>query len=154
VHGHSTDPQDSDQLVDGNGTFAVDPITDQRLPIVCRSREPDSMPHWIDDHISTPMAKYPGYEDSRRSFGINVLGSVGMRGGSVDAPPILLSRKRTGSRSSGLRTTPASGVLADGPLYDGLCRTAGSLLLPGLRAFHQAASSLRTGDQSALRSVL
>ncbi len=32
--------------------------------------------HWIDDHISTPMAKYPGYAESRRSFGINVLGSL------------------------------------------------------------------------------
>src|ERR1019366_5376414 len=32
--------------------------------------------HWIDDHIATPMAKYPGYADSRRSFGINVLGTL------------------------------------------------------------------------------
>ena len=32
--------------------------------------------HWIDDHISTPMAKYPGFADSRRSFGINVLGTL------------------------------------------------------------------------------
>jgi len=32
--------------------------------------------HWIDDHIATPMAKYPGYADSRQSFGINVLGTL------------------------------------------------------------------------------
>lgn len=32
--------------------------------------------HWIDDHVSTPMARYPEYRQSRRSFGINVLGSL------------------------------------------------------------------------------
>ena len=32
--------------------------------------------HWIDDHIATPMAKYPDYRRSRQSFGINVLGSL------------------------------------------------------------------------------
>ncbi|MQA06990.1 MAG: L-rhamnonate dehydratase [Pseudonocardiaceae bacterium] len=32
--------------------------------------------HWIDDHIATPMAKYPEYRDSRQSFGINVLGTL------------------------------------------------------------------------------
>ena len=32
--------------------------------------------HWIDDHIATPMAKYPEYRASRRSFGINVLGTL------------------------------------------------------------------------------
>jgi L-rhamnonate dehydratase len=32
--------------------------------------------HWIDDHIATPMAKYPKYRASRRSFGINVLGTL------------------------------------------------------------------------------
>lgn len=32
--------------------------------------------HWIDDHISTPMARYPQYRQSRQSFGINVLGSL------------------------------------------------------------------------------
>jgi L-rhamnonate dehydratase len=32
--------------------------------------------HWIDDHIATPMAKYPSYRQSRQSFGINVLGSL------------------------------------------------------------------------------
>jgi L-rhamnonate dehydratase len=32
--------------------------------------------HWIDDHISTPMAKYPQYRASRQSFGINVLGTL------------------------------------------------------------------------------
>jgi L-rhamnonate dehydratase len=30
--------------------------------------------HWIDDHICTPMSKYPQYRQSRRSFGINLLG--------------------------------------------------------------------------------
>jgi L-rhamnonate dehydratase len=32
--------------------------------------------HWIDDHIATPMAKYPQYRQSRQSFGINVLGTL------------------------------------------------------------------------------
>ncbi|HEV2269755.1 MAG TPA: L-rhamnonate dehydratase [Steroidobacteraceae bacterium] len=32
--------------------------------------------HWIDDHIATPMSKYPEYRSSRRSFGIDVLGTV------------------------------------------------------------------------------
>ncbi|MHC1765437.1 MAG: L-rhamnonate dehydratase [Verrucomicrobiia bacterium] len=32
--------------------------------------------HWIDDHIATPMAKYPAYRQSRRSFGLNVLGTL------------------------------------------------------------------------------
>ncbi len=32
--------------------------------------------HWIDDHIATPMARYPQYRQSRRSFGINVLGTL------------------------------------------------------------------------------
>ena len=32
--------------------------------------------HWIDDHIATPMSKYPAYRQSRRSFGIDVLGTL------------------------------------------------------------------------------
>ncbi len=32
--------------------------------------------HWIDDHIATPMAKYPQFRASRQSFGLNVLGSL------------------------------------------------------------------------------
>jgi L-rhamnonate dehydratase len=32
--------------------------------------------HWIDDHIATPMARYPSYRASRQSFGINVLGTL------------------------------------------------------------------------------
>ena len=32
--------------------------------------------HWIDDHIATPMSKYPAYRQSRRSFGLNVLGTL------------------------------------------------------------------------------
>ena len=32
--------------------------------------------HWIDDHIATPMAKYPAYRDSRQKFGLNVLGTL------------------------------------------------------------------------------
>ena len=32
--------------------------------------------HWIDDHISTPMAKYPEHRASRQSFGLNVLGTL------------------------------------------------------------------------------
>lgn len=32
--------------------------------------------HWIDDHICTPMGRYPEYRQSRQSFGINVLGTL------------------------------------------------------------------------------
>ena len=32
--------------------------------------------HWIDDHIASPMARYPEYRQSRQAFGINVLGSL------------------------------------------------------------------------------
>ena len=32
--------------------------------------------HWIDDHVATPMARYPEYRQSRRAFGINVLGTL------------------------------------------------------------------------------
>jgi L-rhamnonate dehydratase len=32
--------------------------------------------HWIDDHIATPLARYPEYRASRRSFGIDVLGTL------------------------------------------------------------------------------
>lgn len=32
--------------------------------------------HWIDDHIATPMSKYPKYRRSRQSFGLNVLGTL------------------------------------------------------------------------------
>lgn len=35
-----------------------------------------SASHWIDDHIATPMSGYPGYSDSRHSFGLNVLGTL------------------------------------------------------------------------------
>src|SRR5215472_6629663 len=32
--------------------------------------------HWIDDHIASPMARYANYRDSRRAFGIDVLGTL------------------------------------------------------------------------------
>ncbi len=32
--------------------------------------------HWIDDHIATPMSRFPEYRQSRQSFGINVLGTL------------------------------------------------------------------------------
>jgi L-rhamnonate dehydratase len=32
--------------------------------------------HWIDNHVATPMAKYPEYRQSRQSFGLNVLGTL------------------------------------------------------------------------------
>ena len=35
-----------------------------------------SRDHWIDDHIATPMAKFPAYRASRQSFGLNVLGTL------------------------------------------------------------------------------
>jgi L-rhamnonate dehydratase len=31
--------------------------------------------HWIDDHIATPMAKYPSYRATRTSWGLDVLGT-------------------------------------------------------------------------------
>ena len=32
--------------------------------------------HWIDDHVATPMARYPEYRQSRQAFGLNVLGTL------------------------------------------------------------------------------
>ncbi|MEQ7123947.1 L-rhamnonate dehydratase [Actinopolymorpha sp. B11F2] len=32
--------------------------------------------HWIDDHVATPMARYPEYRESRQAFGLNVLGTL------------------------------------------------------------------------------
>ncbi len=32
--------------------------------------------HRIDDHIATPMSRYPEYRTSRQSFGLNVLGAL------------------------------------------------------------------------------
>lgn len=32
--------------------------------------------HWIDGQIATPMSKYPRYRPHRRSFGLNVLGTL------------------------------------------------------------------------------
>ncbi|ALM54294.1 L-rhamnonate dehydratase [Halomonas huangheensis] len=32
--------------------------------------------HWIDSQISTPMSKYPEYRMTRKSFGLNVLGTL------------------------------------------------------------------------------
>lgn len=32
--------------------------------------------HWIDGQISTPMSKYPEYRMTRKSFGLNVLGTL------------------------------------------------------------------------------
>lgn len=32
--------------------------------------------HWIDDHIATPLSSDPRFRSSRRSFGLNLLGSV------------------------------------------------------------------------------
>jgi L-rhamnonate dehydratase len=40
--------------------------------------------HWIDDHIATPMAKYPEYRSSRQSFGLNVLGTLVVEIETVD----------------------------------------------------------------------
>ena len=34
--------------------------------------------HWIDDHIATPMSKYPESRQSRQSVGLNVLGTLGV----------------------------------------------------------------------------
>jgi L-rhamnonate dehydratase len=35
--------------------------------------------HWIDKHIATPMSLYPEYRQSRKSFGIDVLGTLVVR---------------------------------------------------------------------------
>lgn len=35
--------------------------------------------HWIDSQIATPMSKYPRYRAQRKSFGLNVLGSMIVR---------------------------------------------------------------------------
>ncbi len=40
--------------------------------------------HWIDDHIATPMSKYPAYRQSRRAFGINVLGTLVVEAEATD----------------------------------------------------------------------
>lgn len=32
--------------------------------------------HWIDGHIATPMSRYPEYRGDRRTFGIDVLGTL------------------------------------------------------------------------------
>jgi L-rhamnonate dehydratase len=32
--------------------------------------------HWIDGRIATPMSRYPAYRDTRRSFGLNLLGTL------------------------------------------------------------------------------
>jgi hypothetical protein len=49
--------------------------------------------HWIDDHIATPMSRYPGYEESRRSFGINVLGTLSSRSRPTTAQSASASRR-------------------------------------------------------------
>jgi L-rhamnonate dehydratase len=40
--------------------------------------------HWIDNHIATPMSRYPEYRQSRQSFGINVLGTLVVEIEAVD----------------------------------------------------------------------
>ncbi len=32
--------------------------------------------HWIDDHIATPMSRYPEYRDTRSSWGLDALGTL------------------------------------------------------------------------------
>jgi L-rhamnonate dehydratase len=32
--------------------------------------------HWIDTRIATPMSRWPAYRETRRSFGLNVLGTL------------------------------------------------------------------------------
>src|SRR3954451_3953522 len=32
--------------------------------------------HWFEDHIARPMSRDPGFEERRRSFGLNVLGTL------------------------------------------------------------------------------
>ena len=59
--------------------------------------------HWIDDHIATPMSRYPEYRESRQSFGINVLGTLvveieaedGTIGFAVTMPVLVLLSRRS-----------------------------------------------------------
>lgn len=32
--------------------------------------------HWIDDHVASPMSRYPEYRQSRQAFGLGVLGTL------------------------------------------------------------------------------
>ena len=62
-----------------NGTVKFSPIKHVRAFVV-RGGGADYHDqgggHWIDDHIATPMSRYPEYRQSRQSFGINVLGTL------------------------------------------------------------------------------
>ncbi len=49
--------------------------------------------HWIDDHIATPMSKYKQYEQSRQSFGINVLGTLIVKWKPTTDRPALRCRR-------------------------------------------------------------
>src|SRR6202789_2396653 len=66
-------------LLSGNPSMTFPAIRQVRASVI-RGGEADyhdqQGAHWIDDHIATPMSKYPEYRQSRRSFGIDVLGTL------------------------------------------------------------------------------
>ena len=64
--------------------------------------------HWIDDHIATPMSRYPGYEESRRSFGLNVLGTLVVQVEADDGTTGLRRHHGRGARSLDRRATPGA----------------------------------------------
>lgn len=53
--------------------FTGGAIAEKALAAVIITTRGESL---IDDHIATPMSKYRDYEQSRQSFGINVLGTL------------------------------------------------------------------------------
>ena len=66
--------------------------------------------HWIDDHIATPMARYPEYRASRRSFGINVASMAGLPRAIIDRATALMNqmeRKSAASKILGETATAA-----------------------------------------------
>lgn len=42
------------------------------VPAVAPIEKPEY--HWLDDHVATPMARYPQYRQSRKSWGIHFMG--------------------------------------------------------------------------------
>ena len=73
--------------------------------------------HWIDDHIATPMSRYPEYRQSRQSFGINVLGTLVVE--IVMLPPLgvcfkaLSTRPRSRRRIAGAFACTFAGSLVN-----------------------------------------
>ena len=80
--------------------------------------------HWIDDHIATPMSRYPEYRQSRQSFGINVLGIMDKP--ATPAKLIELLRGRDKHAATGASARPVAIDFESGLLREALQH----LLLP------------------------